>query len=74
MKKHGGTLLRTQTDKNGDIKFMSVTGTKDYDWLESEMVEKMGYQDDIDISYYRSLVDDAIDTISQYGDFERFAE
>lgn len=74
MKKHGGTLLRTQTDKNGDIKFMSVTGTKDYDWLESEMVEKMGYQDDIDISYYRSLVDDAIDTISKYGDFERFAE
>ena len=74
MKTHGGTLLRTQTDKNGDIKFMSVTGTKDYDWLESEMVEKMGYQDDIDISYYRSLVDDAIDTISKYGDFERFAE
>ena len=27
----------------------------------------------IDESYYRKLVDDAVDAISQYGDFERFA-
>jgi len=74
MKKHGGTLLRTQTDKNGNTKFMSVSGAKDYEWLEAEMVEKLKYQDDIDISYYRSLVDDAIDKISEYGDFEKFAE
>lgn len=74
MKNHGGALLRTQTDKEGNVKFMSVTGAKDYIWLESEVVEKLGYQDDIDITYYRKLVDDAVDTISQFGDFERFAE
>jgi hypothetical protein len=72
MKEHGGTLLRTMEDKDGNRKYASVTGAKDYKWLESEMVEQLGYQDSIDISYYRNLVDDAVDTISQYGDFESF--
>jgi hypothetical protein len=73
MKEHGGRLLRSQTDKEGNMKYMSVAGAKDYMWLESEVVEELGYEDCIDISYYRSLVDDAVDTISEFGDFERFA-
>ena len=29
-------------------------------------------QDIIDISYYKELVDAAVETISEYGDFEMF--
>ena len=29
-------------------------------------------EDDIDRSYYNSLVDDAVEEISKYGDFEMF--
>lgn len=65
----GGILVREQGDK-----YNSVTGTKGYRWMESEMVKKLGIEDAIDRSYYDNLVNDAIDAISQYGDFEWFAE
>lgn len=68
----GGMLLREGKDKNGVTKYVSVSGTKGHRWLESEMVRELGKEDDIDQSYYRSLVDDAVGTISKYGDFERF--
>lgn len=64
----GGLLMR---DQNG--KYYAVTGSTGYRWLESEQVKYLKKEDDIDRSYFRSLVDDAVDTISQYGDFERFA-
>lgn len=63
----GGLLMREQ---NG--KYYAATGTTGYRWLESEMVSVDGNRDSIDISYYRKLVDDAVETISQYGDFEYF--
>ena len=68
----GGELLREGKDKDGNIKYSSATGAKGYRWLESEMVRELGKEDDIDRSYYDKLVDDAIDTISEYGDFEWF--
>lgn len=73
----GGILVRESKDKEGNTKYDSVTGTlkpdkTPYRWLEAEFVEKLEKQDDIDKSYYRKLVDDAIAAISQYGDFERF--
>ena len=40
--------------------------------LESETVQLLGKEKDIDRSYYDGLVDDAVETISKYGDFERF--
>ena len=40
--------------------------------MESEMVRELNKQDDIDRSYYDNLVNDAVDTISKYGDFEWF--
>ena len=61
----GGLLVR---EKDG--KYYSATGSKGYRWLESEMVQNN--QDIIDISYYKELVDTAVDTISEYGDFEMF--
>ena len=68
----GGILLRSATDKEGNIKYDAVVGTKDYRWLESERVKAYGSIDDIDRSYYNKLVDDAVSAISEYGDFEWF--
>ena len=64
----GGVLYRKQ-----DGKYYAAAGTKGYRWLESELVRDLSNASElIDESYYISLVDDAIDTISQYGDFEMF--
>lgn len=54
-------------------KYDAVVGTKDYRWLESETVKNAGMEDKVDYGYYRHLVDDAKEAISQYGDFEWFA-
>ena len=64
----GGVLYR---EKDG--KYYAATGSKGYRWLEAEMVKELGKESDIDEKYYISLVDEAIDTISKYGDFELFA-
>lgn len=63
----GGVLYR---EKDG--KYYAATGSKGYRWLESEMVRELGKQGDIDEQYYISMVDEAVATISKYGDFERF--
>ena len=68
----GGELVREGTDKEGNVKYSSATGAKGYRWLESETVQLLGKEKDIDRSYYDGLVDDAVETISKYGDFERF--
>ena len=68
----GGVLVRQAADKYGNIKYNSATGADGYRWLESEMVEKLEKQGDIDRSYYDTLVDDAVETIEKYGDFEMF--
>lgn len=64
--KGGGLLMREQ-----DGKYYAVTGTKGYRWLEAELVRGTN-EDYIDKSYYNALVDAAVETISQYGDFEWF--
>lgn len=63
----GGILLR---EKDG--KYYAASGTKGYRWLESETVRQLHNEATIDKSYYQKLVDDAVETISQYGDFEAF--
>lgn len=37
------------------------------------MVKELGKENDIDKRYYQGLVDDAVASISEYGDFEWFA-
>lgn len=64
----GGVLLAQRGDK-----YYAATGSSGYRWLESEVVKKLNKEDDIDISYYDSLAQAAIETISQYGDFNEFA-
>lgn len=68
----GGELVREGKDKEGNLKYSSATGAKGYRWLESEMVRQLKKEKDIDRSYYDRLVDDAVSTISEYGDFEWF--
>ncbi len=63
----GGLLCR---EKDG--KYHAATGTKGYRWLESEMVKTLEKEGDIDKSYYTKLVDDAVEAISEFGDFEWF--
>lgn len=57
----GGRLVRV----NGE-KYDVVVGTKGYRWMEAETVKTLGMGDSIDISYYSSLVDGAIETIKPH--------
>ena len=68
----GGRLVREQMNKDGSVSMNAVTGTKGYRWLEAEEVLKNNMQDCVDISYYNKLVDNAIEDISKYGDYEWF--
>ena len=68
----GGELLREGKDKDGNVKYSSATGAKGHRWLEAEQVKLLDMGNAIDMSYHNKLVDDAVDTISQYGDFAKF--
>lgn len=63
----GGLLMR---EKDG--KYYAATGSKGYRWLESEMVKELNKESDIDRSYYDNMATEAVNTISEYGDFEWF--
>ncbi len=63
----GGLLMR----KYGD-NYHFAAGTKGYRWLEAEVVKALGKEKDIDLNYFRKLVDDAIYILSQYVDFQTF--
>jgi hypothetical protein len=63
----GGTLLAKREEK-----YSAAVGSKGFRWLEAEMVDTLGKQDDIDISYYENLADKAVRAISKYGDFDWF--
>lgn len=63
----GGLLCRYK-----DGKYYAATGSKGYRWLEAETVAKFNKFDDIDRAYYDALVDDAVESISSFGDFEWF--
>ena len=71
----GGALLLRETgvDDAGERKYASVTGAKDYRWLESEMVYQLHMEESINKDYFNKEVNDAVKEISKYGDFEWFA-
>ena len=73
----GGKLLRVK-----DGKTYSVGGTKDFYWLEAEMIRKRNDFDvpffdlavhpkmySIDMGYFNRLADEAVKTINKFGDF-----
>lgn len=65
----GGLLMR---EKDG--KYYAATGSKGYRWLESDTVKVLNKEYDIDFRYFNSLVDDAVDNISKFGDISWFRE
>jgi len=67
----GGLLVRKESDGG----FGFATGAKGYRWLESETLQKFdNWRDYIDIRYFRGLVDEAVETVSKYVDFEMFVK
>lgn len=69
----GGLLLReTVNGKTGEKGYAAATGTKGYRWLESEMVHELGLETQIDRGYYDKQVDEAVKSLSEFGDFEWF--
>ena len=73
VKEAGGAVLWRIKDE----KSFAVTGTKNYLWLESEMVwskEGNDYINVLDHGYYETLLDDAVKTIEKYGNFDEFVK
>jgi hypothetical protein len=68
----GGLLMRENHDDEGNVKYDSAGGTKGYRWLESEHVRVLHKMDSIDYAYYEELINDAVNSISKFGDFEWF--
>jgi hypothetical protein len=64
-----GRLVR---ENNG--KYAYAAGSKDYRWMEAEKVKEYHLEDQIDMTYFDTLVMEAIDTISEFGDFYQFAD
>ncbi|MCD8372203.1 MAG: DUF5906 domain-containing protein [Clostridia bacterium] len=64
---NAGILYRVNNDRK-----YAAAGSTGYRWMESEMVKQLHKEEDIDISFYEKLINDAVDTISSYGDFEWF--
>ena len=64
---NGGILYRG--DKG---KYYAAPESTGYRWLESEMVKKLNKEADIDETFYERLTNEAIETISKFGDFEWF--
>lgn len=69
-KGHGGGVLKRMQDG----KYYAASGTTGYRWMESELVKNMPNEgmDIIDQGYYHKLVDDAVEAVSKYCDFEWF--
>lgn len=63
----GGVLYRVK-----DGKYYAAPGTKGYRWLESETVKNLKWENRIDNEYFKKEVDDAVDHIKEFGDFEWF--
>ncbi len=59
----GGVLYRV---KEGS--YYAVSGTKGFRWLERDMVRTLNKEDDINKLYHKTVVDNAVDHLSEFGD------
>jgi hypothetical protein len=62
----GGALLRVATI-DGEERSYAVTGTKGYEWMEAETVQKLGLEDSIDYGYFDDLVAKAVKAFEDVG-------
>lgn len=65
----GGLLLALRGDK-----YNFVNGTKGYRWMDVEMVKTLKKENDIDISYYKKLAQDAKEDLARFGDVDAFLD
>jgi hypothetical protein len=65
--KGGGILYRVADDK-----YYAAAGTKGYRWLDAETVKEQSKENCIDIEYFNTLANKAMDHIKEFGDFEWF--
>lgn len=65
----GGRLLRIKDDKE-----YAVTGTLGYRWLPANMVDDQKRHDQIDESYFKAAVDEAVEEIGKFGDVSQFLD
>jgi hypothetical protein len=65
---NGATMYRVHEGK-----LAATAGSTGYRWLESATLVKNHREDDIDVSYWASLADEAKDAVSKYHDYEYFA-
>lgn len=70
--RNGGELVKKMKAKDGSYKYDAVTGCKGFRWLEADTILDLSKEDDIDISYYRRFVDEAVQTVEKFGDFTAF--
>ena len=64
----GGELVSLR----GESDYYAVQGTKGYRFLESEMVKNLRKEKDINESYFLELANDAINHISEFGNYDEF--
>lgn len=60
----GGILVR---EKDG--KYLSAAGAKGYRWLEAETVKTLHKEDDIDVTYFAKMADEAVAALEEFGYF-----
>ena len=74
----GGVLLRKDEDKYNAVNSTKKKRLKSKDeidiyyWMEAEMVKNLQLEEAIDRGYYNELVEEAIDTVNKFGDFDIF--
>lgn len=68
----GAKLMRGAPTETGEMKYDHAASSKDYRWMEAEMVSNLKKENDICYGYYDKLVDKAADAIAKYGDLEWF--
>ena len=62
-----GILYRVDGDK-----YYAAAGTKGYRFMDPGMVKDLAYENNIDKLYFEKLINDAIEHISEFGDYEWF--
>ena len=65
----GGGELNRKTEEG---KYVAVTGTKGWRWLESEIVKNLHKEDMIDMDYWKEKAEDAKKSIWEFGDYDFF--
>jgi hypothetical protein len=68
MPEHGGGVLLVHRND----KYVAVSGSKGYRWLDVEMVKELNKEKDIDMVYYEIMAEDALKHIAEFGDVDQF--